>query len=70
MRRLAPLSFGADRFLAIDEMPNESGWRDMGRLWGQGTPKLLFVTPAKIIVITSQNSGNYAKVFDKAALGL
>lgn len=35
-----------------------------------GTPKLLFVTPAKIIVITTLNAVYYAKVFDKAALGL
>jgi hypothetical protein len=35
-----------------------------------GTPKHVFATPAKIIAVTSQNSVNYAKVFDKAALGL
>jgi len=35
-----------------------------------GTPKLLLVTPAKIIVITSQNAVYHTRVFDKAALGL
>lgn len=35
-----------------------------------GTPKQVLVTPAKIIVITSQNAVNYAKAFDKAAFSL
>lgn len=35
-----------------------------------GTPKKLFVTPTKIIVLTTLDSNYYARVFDKAALGL
>jgi len=35
-----------------------------------GTPKKLFVTPAKIIVLTTRDSNYYARAFDKAALGL
>lgn len=35
-----------------------------------GTPKMVFTTTGKIIVITSQSGSYYAKVFDKAELGL